>query len=128
MSETRARRRIRQAVESRGFKLVTLDWEPVSAGSEMGGSCGGWYGRVDRPTDDHTWPSNEVMGLNVDSVIAWVDCFFPTPEPCDCTSGVSPFYSHEPVSMHDPDCKWHLDYWMPWWPEVRAQITGGELT
>lgn len=30
MAESRARRRIREAVESRGYRLVSLEWEPWS--------------------------------------------------------------------------------------------------
>lgn len=114
--ETRARRRIRQAVESRGYKLVSLEWEPWSNGGEKSGICGGWYGTLDRPTSPNIWPGNEIMGLSVDETVAWVDTFVPPPEPCDCLP-LYPLTAQVPTFAHGPECQWHLDYRLHWWPE-----------
>lgn len=46
--ESRARRRIRQAVESRGYALVSLDYEPWYNAGEMCGIGGEWSCRLDR--------------------------------------------------------------------------------
>lgn len=120
--ETRARRRIRQAVESRGFKLLTLEWEPWSDGGEKSGICGGWYGTVDRQTHPSFFPGNEVMGLSVEEAVAWVDEFFPTPEPCACKKPdyPRPSQAHEPTFMHEPECRWRLNYWLAWWGPKEA--------
>ena len=59
MSETRARRRIRQAVESRGFKVEALDWEPIYDSGEMGGAAGGWSLYLDRDCFENTHPGND---------------------------------------------------------------------
>jgi hypothetical protein len=113
--ETKARRRIRQAVESRGFKLVSLTWEPWSNGGEKSGICGGWFGELDRQT--HPFPDAEIMGLSVDETVCWVDEFVPTPEPCDCDPPTypGPLQSSEPTFMHEEGCPWRLRYWLRWW-------------
>lgn len=110
--ETRARRRIRRAVESRGRTLRTLEWEQPYMGGEMEGVCGGWWGT----TDDERYP--EVMGLNVDDVIACVDSWLVPTEGCLCRSPERPpMLSAEPGWCHEPTCKWHLPYHLRWWPE-----------
>lgn len=43
MSETRTRRRIRKAVESRGYSVVDIAWEPIYNAGEMMGYADGWY-------------------------------------------------------------------------------------
>lgn len=75
--ETRARRRIRQAVEAKGYRLVFLEWEPWSPGGEKSGICGGWYGEVDPPYCRWSIPGTEIMGLSVDEVLAWIEEFVP---------------------------------------------------
>lgn len=117
LKETRARRRIRLAVESRGYKLVSLEWEPWSNGGEKSGICGGWFGLLDRSYEPNTFPGNEIMGLSTDEVVAWVDEFVPPPEPCECPPIGYPgaFQSMEPLWRHKPECRWHLRYWMRWW-------------
>lgn len=115
--ETVARRRIRHAVESRGYRLVSLEWEPWSNGGEKSGICGGWLGELDRPTHPNIFPGTEIMGLSVDETVAWVDQFVPTPEPCNCAERDYPYpmQAHEPTFMHDEDCRWRLRYWLRWW-------------
>lgn len=75
--ETRARRRIRQAVEEKGYRLVSLEWEPWSNGGEKSGICGGWYGELDPKYAPNDWPGNEIMGLSVDEVLDWIEEFVP---------------------------------------------------
>lgn len=118
MTETRARRRIRQAVESRGYQLASLEWDPPVDGGEMSGLCGGWYGTTDRPYEGRTWPGNDIMGLSVDEALAWIDTFVIPPEPCDCG------FDHNPLvpvkgspdhGLHLPTCRWHIKYRLRWW-------------
>jgi hypothetical protein len=42
MAESRARQRIRKAVESRGYTVLAMEWEPWTPGGEKEGICGGW--------------------------------------------------------------------------------------
>lgn len=115
-TETRARRRIRKAVESRGYQLVHLEWEPWSNGGEKSGICGGWYGRLDRPTAPNIHPGDDIVGLTVEELLAHIDQFVPPPEPCACPEPDSgPLWSHTPLFMHEPGCKWRLRYWLRWW-------------
>lgn len=117
MSETRARRRIRLAVESRGYQLVRLDWEPWYNAGEKSGIGGGWYGEMDRHVRANMHPSNDIMGLSVDETVAHIDHFVDAPEPCDCPNP-DDFWltSQTPVFRHQPGCKWRLRYWLSWWP------------
>ena len=119
MTETRARRRIRKAVESRGYHLVSLEWEPWYDGGEMVGLCGGWYGEMDRSPHPNIHPGNDIMGLSVDETVAWVDAFVTPPEPCDCPTPdyPTPMQSQEPLWYHAVDCPWRLEYWLCWWAE-----------
>lgn len=116
MAETKARRRIREAVESRGRSLVSLDWEPWGNGGEKSGITGGWFGTLDGYDDDPLCGRHEIMGLSVDETVAWVDEFIKAPEPCDCPPNEeSPFLSMVPTSKHNTGCRWHLKYTMRWW-------------
>lgn len=117
MSETRARRRIRQAVESRGYKLVTLDYEPCYDAGEKSGLGGGWYGTLDRDYLPNTWPGNDIMGLSVDEVLCWIDEFVAPPEPCDCPEAPSSRVSWGPTWQHVEACRWRINYWLRWWPK-----------
>lgn len=74
MNETRARRRIRKAIEERGYTLTSLVWEPWRPGSEMEGMDGGWYGEVE-PSDGLFM--NHVMGLSVDEVLESIEQLLP---------------------------------------------------
>lgn len=114
MNETRARKRIRMAVESRGFTLESLDWEPAYYAGEMMGVAGGWRGYT---------TVHDFGGLSVEECLADIDALLPTPEPCECQRptgfrplGVSKGWPAR-VGMHDPDCKWHIRYHLRWWTE-----------
>lgn len=116
MMETSARKRIRRAVESRGYNLVSLRWEHWYNAGEKSGIGGGWYGILDRSYQPNSYPSDEIMGLSVEEVIAWIDEFIPVPIPCECVSPpVALLYSTTPTNRHDPDCMWYLKYYLKWW-------------
>lgn len=115
-TETRARRRIRAAVESRGYALVSLEWEPWEDQGEKSGIGGGWYGQLDRSYRANTWPGNDIMGLSVDETIAWVDQFVDPPEQCECPNRDGyPLNARAPGGCHEQSCRWHLRYWLRWW-------------
>ena len=116
--ETRARRRIRLAVESRGYRLIELRWEPWHDGGEKSGTCGGWLGRLDRPYEKNAWPGDEIMGLCVEQTLAWIDTFVAPPESCDCGLSHSPLIQLRDApetGLHVPSCRWHIRYRLPWW-------------
>uniref|UniRef100_UPI001A7E0D39 hypothetical protein n=1 Tax=Mycobacteroides abscessus TaxID=36809 RepID=UPI001A7E0D39 len=60
MSETRARRRIREAVESRGYAIESIDYEPIYNAGEMAGLAGGWWVELDRPFLERCFPGNDL--------------------------------------------------------------------
>jgi hypothetical protein len=124
--ETRARRRIRKAVEARGFRLVSLEYEPWYDAGEKAGIGGGWYGEMDRSVAPNIHPGNDIMGLSVEEVVANVDHHVPPPEPCECPEPEG-FYltQREPCHRHLPGCKWRLNYWLPWWgPKPKVSHSG----
>lgn len=47
MAETLARRKIREAVEARGYTIHDLEWEPWGQAAEKEGIPGGWTFRVE---------------------------------------------------------------------------------
>ena len=132
MSETRARKRIRLAVESRGFTLESLDYEtPYNAG-EMAGIGGGWYGATVELIWPNTFPGNEFCGLNAEDVLADIDWSLRPTEPCDCErpqgfhprGGVKGWPSQ--VGMHDPDCRHYIKYRLTWWQDHGPDWSGWE--
>lgn len=126
MGESRARRRIREAVESRGFTLESLEYErPYDVGEKMGWG-GGWWGETAEQVWPNTFPGNEFGGLNVEDCLADIDWALKPPtgfEGCDC---VRPANFHprgglkgwpSQVGMHDPGCRWHIEYRLTWWTQ-----------
>lgn len=73
MSETRARKRIRKAVESRGYGVMSLTWEPWYDGGEMSGTCGGWKLILDRDYIMDVFPGNDLYALKVEEMLAQID-------------------------------------------------------
>jgi hypothetical protein len=69
VAETRARRKIREAVEAKGWTLLRLVWEPISPGGEKEGLCGGWYGVCRAPSGGEDW----VMGYNWRETVEWAE-------------------------------------------------------
>lgn len=67
--ETRARRKIREAVEKKGWTLTLLTWEPWGASVEKGGIEGGWYGECRAPSGGEDW----VMGLDWREAAEWAE-------------------------------------------------------
>lgn len=120
MSETRARQRIRKAVESRGYAVEELYWEPIYYAGEGFGMAGGWYLQIDRPYAERTYPGDELGGLSVEELLADIDWSLEPPEPCACdrrhnaitAAGVK---GDPQKTTHDPSCKWHISYRLRWW-------------
>lgn len=127
---TRARNRIKAAVESRGHRLARLTWEPVSMGSEKCGAEGGWWMETVEPFLPHTSPGNFAGGLSVEDLLAEIDCWLTPPEPCACER--PRFYSPtRPLrgeghlrAMHDPSCRWFIAYRLPWWTDETPALNG----
>lgn len=122
MSESRARQRIRKAVESRGFKVLSMDWEPWGQAMEMSGVQGGWMVITDHPLIPHTNYGDEVCGLSVEEVLADIDYQFAPTEPCGCypenrqnTHPLIRLKGDPERPLHEPTCQWFIDYWMHWW-------------
>lgn len=114
MKETRAHKRIRRAVESRGFTLEHLEWVPLSYDD------GGWFGSTVEPIRPQTIPDNEFYGVNVESCLANIDWYLRPPEQCDCErpAWFAPFIPLKDVphvGMHDQTCRWHIRYHLSWW-------------
>ena len=120
MTESRARRRIRQAVESRGYAITSIDYEPWYNAGEKCGIGGGWSIELDRPYLENCFPGNELGGLSVEEVLAEIDYWLRPEGTCDCDR------RHHPVMAanvkgdpqkptHGPDCPHHIKYRLPWW-------------
>lgn len=73
MSETRARRKIREAVEARGWSIDVMRWEPIGAAAEMAGPSGGWYLEVRAASGGVDW----VLGYSWQECLRWIDEFLP---------------------------------------------------
>jgi hypothetical protein len=72
MSETRARRKIREAVEAKGAKVTDLTWEPIGQMVEMSGREGGWtvFAEWSDGREDHA------LGYSWQDVVEWVDHYW----------------------------------------------------
>ncbi len=120
MSESRARRRIRQAVELYGYRLVRLDWEPVSAGAEKSGPDGGWFGEIERAdgvvSDPLSGGDHAVLGYNVEHALDWIDEFVKPVEPCGHSWTIENSLARKraQVQTHPEGCRYHLTYSLPW--------------
>jgi hypothetical protein len=73
---SRARRKIREAVEVRGAKIVELTWRPVGQMVEMSGREGGWTLFAEWPdgTEDHA------LGYSWQDVVEWIESNWLFPE------------------------------------------------
>lgn len=120
ITESRTRRRIRKAVESRGYAIESIDYEAPYDAGEMCGYGGGWSIELDRPYVENTWPGNDLWGYSVDELLAHIDYWLAPVEPCDCDR------SHDPMTAcrikgdpkkptHGPECPHHLNYTLRWW-------------
>ena len=127
-AETRTRRRIRRAVESRGYNVISMEWEPWYDAGEKSGIGGGWTVLTDAPWFPNTNYGDEVWGLSVDEVLADIDWMLRPTEPCECV----PEGEHVPhrlgsryqgmpeTPIHAPECRWHIAYRLSWWPSANS--------
>lgn len=119
MTETRSRRRIRLAVESRGYNVEELEWEPIYTGAEKEGMGGGWSAITDRPYHDLGY--QELNALSTEELLAEIDYWLKPPELCDCGSTHYPGHplkGDPPGPAHQVDCRWRLNYHLSWWPAL----------
>ncbi|WP_159794492.1 hypothetical protein [Puerhibacterium puerhi] len=122
--ESRPRRRIREAVESRGYRVKSLEWEPIYYAGEMSGYAGGWTLALDRPYVPNTYPGDELGGLSVEVTLADIDWSLRPSEPCGCypedRPGRHPLHriKGDPERpLHEPGCRWHIAYRPRWWKD-----------
>lgn len=122
MDETRTRKRIRRAVESRGFRIQSIEWEPVYSGAEKEGLGGGWSVIVDPRYAANTYPGNDVCGLSVEEVLADIDWSLRPTEACDCHPDdrtrrhpLVPIKGDPEHPLHEPSCRWYIAYRLRWW-------------
>lgn len=132
-AETRTRLRIRKAIKSRGHNVISMDWEPWYPGGEMEGICGGWTVLTDAPLRPNTNYGDEVGGLSVEEVLAYVDWWWPPAEPCGCYPDdrpgrmpMTPLKDEPERPLHEPDCRWFIRYHLPWWPRVDVVLPPGQ--
>lgn len=119
MAETRAQRRIRQAVESRGYSIKSMNYEPWYNAGEMMGIGGGWEIVLDKrfgPSDDY----DTLYGLSVEELLADIDYSLRPNEPCDCDrdhhAALAANRKGDPqTTTHDPACAHHIKYRLAWW-------------
>lgn len=122
MAETRARRRIRAAIESRGYHIESIEWEPVYYAGEMSGMAGGWTVLIDRPYLPNTWPGNDLGWFDVEGVLAQVDYWLKPEGACACDR------THDPLTAarlkgdpkkptHGHECDFHIPYCLRWWKD-----------
>lgn len=123
MTETRAQRRIRQAVESRGYAIESINYEPWYSAGEKCGIGGGWTVELDRPFLENCFPGNDLGGLSVEEVLAEVDYWLRPVDPCDCDrkhhAALAANVKGDPQRpTHVPECPHHIKYHLPWWPKA----------
>jgi len=122
---SKQRDRIRKAVESRGYQIESLTWEPIYNAGEMSGLAGGWELIVDRPYLPNTIPGDDIYGLSVDELLACIDYDLKPPEPCACDRKHHPLIAAsvkgDPQKpTHGPECRWHIPYRLRWWRTDRT--------
>jgi hypothetical protein len=130
MTETRARRRIREAVESRGYAIESISYEPWYNAGEMMGIGGGWFVELDRPYLANCIPGNELGGLSVEEVLADVDYWLKPDSPCACDLTrnhpiIAAGIKGDPQRpTHDADCPHHIKYRLRWWTKADGGAGG----
>lgn len=127
MAETRARRRIRQAVESRGYSVQKLTWASWYDGGEMLGICGGWDLFLDRGYLPNTFPDNQLGALTVEELLAQIDYWLKPDEMCDCDRSHSADMAAGRINdpqkpTHGTECRWHIRYRLHWWPTTEIGV------
>lgn len=129
MAESRARERIRKAVESRGHEVLSLDWEPVYDAGEMQGYGGGWTLAVSPGIYPNSYPDNDIYGMSVEEVLAYIDYWIKPSDPCECDRSHSAMTAagliNDPCKpTHRPECKWHIPYRLRWWDKREPRDAG----
>lgn len=130
MAETRARRRIRQAVESRGYTVRSLDWEPWYNAGEMSGLAGGWMLLLDRDYLPNTTPGNDLCALTVEELLGEIDYWLVPEGDCGCDRSHSSTMAARVINdpqkpTHGLGCRFHIRYRLPWWPAPSREETNG---
>lgn len=125
MSETRRQRRIRDAVELRGYQAKEITWEPWGPAAEKSGITGGWTVIVDRPYLERSYPGDDLFGLSVDEVLADIDYWLKPPEPCHCDLDHSALRASSLINdpekpTHSGNCPWYIRYRLPWWKRAEG--------
>jgi hypothetical protein len=113
-AETRGVKRIRKAVESRGYGLARVEWEKVNGYGE-----GGWFITLDRDYLPNSRPGNDLCAETLDELIAYIDHQLKPTEPCDCGRTHHPLIvlkGDPAIPLHDPACPNFLAYRLRWWP------------
>jgi hypothetical protein len=77
--EKRARRKIRLAVEAKGYLLTELTWEPWGRAAEKEGIPGGWEGYVE-PEPPGLYGCPAIMGLSLAEALDWIARWLPARE------------------------------------------------
>lgn len=124
MSETRARRRIRKAVESRGYGILNLEWESWYETGE--GPGGGWSMILDRDYLPNTRPGNDMYALSVEELLAEIDYWLKPDGDCGCdrthsAGGAARLINDPKKPTHGADCEWHIRYRLPWWTPAGSE-------
>lgn len=80
--ETRARRRIREAVEARGGSVESMEWQPIGQMVEMQGREGGWtvFARMPRKDAPGKTFEDHFTGYSVDDVLGLIELMYPEVE------------------------------------------------
>jgi hypothetical protein len=68
-TESRARRKIREAIEAKGWTVLRMEWEPIRAGAEKSGPEGGWYVEARAPSGGTDW----VLGYSWQDAVEWAE-------------------------------------------------------
>jgi hypothetical protein len=113
-TETRGVRRIRKAVESRGYGLASVEWEKLNGYGE-----GGWFITLDRDYLPNSHPGNDLCAETLDDLIAYIDHQLKPAEPCACGRTHHPLIvlkGDPPIPLHDESCPNFLRYRLAWWP------------
>lgn len=119
---SRQRTRIKKAVESRGFHVKELDWEPLAGDVGDMGNPGGWSLVVDRPYAERTIPGDDLYGLSVEELLAGIDYSLQPARRCACPSGrpgrhpLITLKGDPQEPLHARTCVWFIEYRLPWWP------------
>lgn len=120
-AESRTRRRIRKAVETRGYSVLSMEYEAAYSAGEKMGMGGGWTVLTDAPLLPNTNSGDDFIGLNVEEVLADIDWDGGRKRPCDCYPEDCDRHPLVPIKgdpehpLHEPDCVHHIAYRLPWW-------------